>query len=177
MYDDDSGEKIARRETINLDNDDDIKRLISAAESIQDLHASTAPMFVQRFYALTTSPRYTYIAAVIVLYALFGDDVRLAFFPPSSDLTFSVLATFSLLFFLFEFVILSWMNHERKYVWSFAFWLDLIATITMIPDITVFWDLIILGIDTQQVDYIQSSRLGSRSARIVKIVRLVRLVR
>lgn len=172
----DTSETLVRRETINLDMDDDINRLPSAS-TLRDEEVPTAPTFIQACYELMTKQRYTYVAAIVVLYALFGDDVRLAFFPPSSDVTFSVLASLSLLFFLFEFVVFSWMNSERKYRWSFTFWLDLVATVTMLPDITVFWDLIILGIDTQQVDYIQSSRLGSRSARIVKIVRLVRLVR
>eukprot|EP00640_Fibrocapsa_japonica_P002203 CAMPEP_0113953218 /NCGR_PEP_ID=MMETSP1339-20121228/90862_1 /TAXON_ID=94617 /ORGANISM="Fibrocapsa japonica" /LENGTH=352 /DNA_ID=CAMNT_0000961939 /DNA_START=135 /DNA_END=1190 /DNA_ORIENTATION=- /assembly_acc=CAM_ASM_000762 len=105
----------------------------------------------------------TGIMAIMTIYALYGDDVRLYGTPPSADFTFMIIS--SLAFFLFILEMLAscyakpgyfpmdhWskenvqvnMNWRGFYhllaIGSFFFWLDLIATATLIFDIDWIYD-------------------------------------
>ena len=70
-------------------------------------------------------------------------------------------------------------------MWGFIFWLDLISTLSLIPDINFLWDPIVANFDDTSTvnsnnNLLQASRAtkaGTRATRIIRIVRLVRLVR
>lgn len=120
---------------------------------------------------------------IVTTYALFSDDVRVSAFSKSADDVFFGLSTCAMFIFAVE-MSLSFML-KPDYRWSFYFWLDLIATLSIIPDIGWAWDKII-GIgsssnSSSNVSQLQgaakSSRAGARAARVIKIVRLVRLMR
>lgn len=76
--------------------------------------------------------------AIVTLYALFGDDIRLTFMTKDSDDAFYSLSTFALSFFLFEVLLSSFAI--PKYFNSFYFWLDIISTLSLIFDIGWLWD-------------------------------------
>ena len=72
------------------------------------------------------------IMTLLTIYALFFDDIRIVHFSKESDQTFYGIATFVFACFVLE-IITSSMA-KKGYLWSFFFWLDLIATISMVPD-------------------------------------------
>lgn len=78
---------------------------------------------------------------MVTIYALFGDDIRIVAFTKSSDSVFYGLASLSFICFLTE-LIVSWFA-KPKYKLSFYFWLDLIATLSVIPDIGWIWNPIV----------------------------------
>jgi len=124
------------------------------------------------------------IMTLTTVFALFGEDMRLYSFPKSADHYFYALFIFSLLCFATELTINSII--QEGYKWSFFFWLDLVATLSLVPDIKYFIDPVnfLLGIDTSTSSVNataaragRASRAGTRAGRIVRLVRLVRLVR
>jgi hypothetical protein len=78
---------------------------------------------------------------IITIYALFGDDVRILSFTIHDDDWFYLASTFCLLCFLLELVLSVYA--KQGYWLSFYFWLDLIATVSLIPDIGWIWNPII----------------------------------
>ncbi|OMJ84319.1 hypothetical protein SteCoe_14605 [Stentor coeruleus] len=120
---------------------------------------------------------------IVTFYALFSDDIRISQFSKSQDDGFFALSCCALSFFSIE-MIMSFI-FKGEYRWSFYYWLDLIATLSIIPDIDWAWNPIV-GINSSStsssnVNQIQnagkSSRAGARAARVIRIVRLVRLMR
>ncbi|CEL96628.1 unnamed protein product [Vitrella brassicaformis CCMP3155] len=124
----------------------------------------------------------TILMTFVTIFALFGDDVRLAGFYKPSDPYFYALFLISLLLFAFELIINS--ITKENYKWSFFFWLDIIATLSLVPDIPWVVDPIkeVLGISTdggagEAARAGKASRAGARAGRIVRLVRLIRLIR
>lgn len=79
--------------------------------------------------------------AIITVYALFGDDVRLVATNKGADPVFYILTIFCLLCFTVEILMASIATPE--FFMGFYFWLDTIATISLIADIGWIWDLIV----------------------------------
>lgn len=73
------------------------------------------------------------IVVILTVIALFGDDIRLAFFPKSADEAFSVIMC--IIFAVYTVEISLNAISEDKYFNSFYFWLDIISTISLILDI------------------------------------------
>jgi hypothetical protein len=143
---------------------------------------------------------HTYMAvtmALLTVYALFGDDVRLAFTDVNADETFYAISSICLVCFSLE-IILQWIVRP-EYRWGFYFWLDFASTISLIPDIGWLWDPMMDAFEpTDQTSFYdqsteensqgseqssealrasRASRAGTKAGRIVRIVRLVRMVR
>ena len=61
---------------------------------------------------------------------------------------------------------------------SFFFWLDIISTVTMIPDCGWIWEPLIDGNDggDSATDLAKTSRAG-RVTRVIRVIRLIRLIR
>ena len=93
----------------------------------------------------------TILMTLITIYALFGDDVKLAFFPKSADETFNLITSIALGLFIIEITINALT--QENYFNSFYFWLDVISTISLVTDITWAWNAII----GQEEDYNESS--------------------
>jgi hypothetical protein len=122
--------------------------------------------------------------AFVTVYALFGDDIRLAFFTKGADNYFFTLTSFSMVLFLLE-IILSSIAIDG-YFNSFYFWLDAISTVSLITDIGWVWDEIIGTSDYSAANAEQASglaragrgaRIGTKAGRITRVIRLVRLIR
>lgn len=83
----------------------------------------------------------TLFMTIITLYALFANDVRqLAFAKPSDD-TFSAITCAVMFFFLLEIVLASIAKED--YFLGFYFWLDLIASMSLLFDIGWLYDLML----------------------------------
>ena len=75
----------------------------------------------------------TITMSIATVYALFADDIMTLGFPKSDDVIFSSL--FIICLFLFTLELTLSFVFKPGYKWSFYFWLDLIATLSLIPDL------------------------------------------
>ena len=95
---------------------------------------------------------------VVTIFVLFGDDIRILCFPPSADNGFAFFVNLSFLLFVLEMVLHFWAKSDfskgifkvKGYAFSFFFWLDLLAVLSMVPD--VGWLSSGLGLDSGVVD-------------------------
>jgi hypothetical protein len=86
------------------------------------------------------SKLYTIVMTVITIYALFGDDIRIVACPVSADIYFSSVTIVCIFFFSLEIILASIVKHD--YFIGFYFWLDLIATASLIFDVGFVWDYV-----------------------------------
>ena len=83
------------------------------------------------------------VITTLTIYALFGDDIRVAAFDKYADIGFDVVNIIALaciitiinLFTAFSIEILLSVFVKKDYFLSFFFWLDVISTISLILDI------------------------------------------
>mmetsp|Transcript_35528 Transcript_35528/g.25934 ORF Transcript_35528/g.25934 Transcript_35528/m.25934 type:complete len:129 (-) Transcript_35528:1101-1487(-) len=115
---------------------------------------------------------------LITIYALFFDDIRVLVFPKSVDDIFYGITLFAMICYTVEIFLASIAVDD--YFLSFFFWLDLVSTISMIPDCGWIWDPIVgSGSDGKAdsaTDLAKTSRAG-RVTRVIRIIRLIRLIR
>eukprot|EP00351_Strombidinopsis_sp_SopsisLIS2011_P005202 CAMPEP_0116871306 /NCGR_PEP_ID=MMETSP0463-20121206/1572_1 /TAXON_ID=181622 /ORGANISM="Strombidinopsis sp, Strain SopsisLIS2011" /LENGTH=170 /DNA_ID=CAMNT_0004509427 /DNA_START=12 /DNA_END=524 /DNA_ORIENTATION=- len=124
------------------------------------------------------------IMSLVTLFALFGDDFRLWFFTKKADPYFFVCLIISLFLFMLEILINSCVVDEFKY--SFFFWLDIIATVSLIPDIdwiANFGEEMIgmrnssTGADVFPGELAKVEDGSEKLTKIIKSLRLIRLIR
>jgi hypothetical protein len=115
---------------------------------------------------------------LITVYALFFDDLRLLLFQKEDDDIFYGITLFGIVCFTLEILFSCWA--KRDYYNTFFFWLDVISTLSMIPDCGWIWNLIIGGSgaaqSTSAYDLAKTSRAG-RVTRVIRVIRLIRLIR
>ena len=114
---------------------------------------------------------------IVTAYSLFFDDIRVLLIPKSADEVFYMITFGCLCSFAIEIIIASYCKED--YIGTFFFWLDIISTVSMIPDIPWIWEPIIGegsggGGDATQIA--QTSRAG-RVTRVIRGIRLIRLIR
>jgi len=83
--------------------------------------------------------------ALVTIFALLGDDLRLIYAPKEMDSAFTWLNLTILTMFFIQLTLESIAN--EGYIFSFFFWLDFISTVSIITDIGPLMDLI-MGYDT-----------------------------
>jgi hypothetical protein len=83
----------------------------------------------------------TAFMTIVTLYALFGDDIKVAIFTKSADDAFNVITVAALLLFAAEITLNALC--QDGYFNSFYFWLDIISTLSLITDITFIWNAIV----------------------------------
>lgn len=168
------------------DNDSDNSSSAGSVVSVEgtNLIIVSSPFSWQaKLLTFTEGNVMTLIMTFLTLLALFMDDLRLWVFPKGADTAFVVLTVIVFAMFLIEFAILSCL--KKDYLFSFFFWLDFVAALSLIPDMPFIWDPIVgdsSGSDTTTDNLTlaraaRASRAGSRIARIFRFVRLIRLVR
>ena len=123
---------------------------------------------------------------ILSLYVVFGADFRMAFFSKGADEAFSVITVIIMCVFTAETIINA--ISEDKYLNSFYFWLDILATLSLLIDIQwVDRDVSSnYGIDYSTSDPAESallarewfgSQAGTQIDRITRILRLAKYVR
>ena len=110
----------------------------------------------------------------ITAYALLGDDIKLFGFGKYADIHFNILTFCAFVLFGFELVAAS--IGKDDYFLSFFFHLDLIATASLLLDVTWFYDAL-FSASSSLTRAGRMSRVGARAGRAVRVVRLIRLVR
>ena len=121
----------------------------------------------------------TVVMTCTTLYALFGDDLRMWLTTKATDDYFFMGFVVSFILFTSELLVNSCVVDDFKY--SFFFWLDFIATLSLIPDIPWFMDVInsFLGLQLSKygVDVIPGSYVSEKSSKNIKVFKSVRLIR
>lgn len=118
------------------------------------------------------------IMTLFTFYALFAEDIRVAAFGKDADFPFQIVHTIAFSLFLLELIIFSVVRSDYK--WSFFFWLDLIATFSLVADISWIWypiSSLLHQNDNSSNSRGNTTQVGARASRIVRLVRLIRLVR
>ena len=124
------------------------------------------------------------LTMVMTIFALFGDDFRLAFFTKEVDFTFYNLTLICLIGFTIE-ISLNCLC-QSNYFNSFYFYLDVISTISLIADIKYIMDIFTgegddSGDNAEDASQLaragRSARVGTRAGRMTRVIRLVRLIR
>mmetsp|Transcript_9885 Transcript_9885/g.14650 ORF Transcript_9885/g.14650 Transcript_9885/m.14650 type:complete len:641 (-) Transcript_9885:1140-3062(-) len=179
-------------------------------ESFRASPATTKRKIKERCAALVSSSSTVIFMTLVTIYALFGDDVRILALDKSADDAFIVASSIAFFLFLAEIAIHSWCTEgylrfpdwekiklsqtlsisgrERVEmvlsalkIGSFYFWLDLLATLSMILEIPWMSPSSLEGEgDAGSLDSARAgkaSKAGAKAAKIIKIVRMVRLVR
>jgi len=146
----------------------------------------------------------TSFMAIVTIYALYSDDVRVLGFDKSADPAFVVLSSIAFFLFLIEIGVQCWCRDKyikipkniacgreaqwqerlelvKKFFWigSFYFWLDLMATLSMIFELPWMTSVSADGVDDnfENARAGKASRAGAKAARILRVVRMIRLVR
>eukprot|EP00921_Rhytidocystis_pertsovi_P022727 GHVQ01036273.1.p1 GENE.GHVQ01036273.1~~GHVQ01036273.1.p1 ORF type:complete len:826 (-),score=72.14 GHVQ01036273.1:4421-6898(-) len=121
---------------------------------------------------------------LLTVFALCGEDIRVAFFEKSADPVFFVL--FSICLALFGAEIIVFCIVKEGYKWGFFFWLDVLATISLVADIQwlINWLAPVrqygVGNTFDDLSTFQTSDTSTGGSSVLeagKVVRLVRLIR
>jgi hypothetical protein len=113
--------------------------------------------------------------SLITVYSLFFDDIRsLAFTVAADDICYGV-TCFCFVAFAVEIFFAS--ISREGYFLSFFFWLDVVSTLSMIPDIGWVWDLMIGGGGSSQAGNAAQLAKTSRAGRVTRVIRVIRLIR
>ena len=111
--------------------------------------------------------KFQFLINIITVYVLFADYFRVMFFDNRADIYFDVLTIICIFVFVIE--LLVYLIADSKYFLSFYFFLDVLATVFLVFDITSI---------ANRMFYSQNQNSGSEIAiRIGKIVRIIRLIR
>lgn len=120
--------------------------------------------------------------AAVTIFALFGDDIRLWFTTKKADMWIDAALIFSLMAFTIEILVNSCVVDDFKY--SFFFWLDIIATVSICVDVLIVWNAIgqLFGVEPESGDAVMgqlapTSAGSDKVGKIIKALRLIRLIR
>ena len=75
--------------------------------------------------------------AVITIWCLIGEDLRLAIFSKNFDVSLDTVAIFCTIALFVELLMLTIV--QENYFLGFYFWLDLFFVASMVCDINIFW--------------------------------------
>jgi len=131
----------------------------------------------QRSRLLCDSWRFSVLTTGLTVYALFGDDFRLAATHKRTDILFNVLTIGCIGVFTLEIVASSLGKEE--YFMGFFFMLDAVSTITLLMDLTWVGNILFCSGDEggSALKTSRAGRAGARAGRTVRIIRLIRLVK
>ena len=134
---------------------------------------------------------------ILTIFALFASDIRVAWLSLRIDFSFDVVETVLFVIFALEIILLCYAKDD--YMWSFFFWLDIVATLSLIEDIGFIFDNILLiavsssssfsGSETNSTitnsvknsasakKAVSKVSAASRATRVLRIIRIIRLIR
>lgn len=121
---------------------------------------------------------------IITIYALVASDIKQISFGPEADPIFVIITCISMIMFFVELVLSS--ISKQDYWLSFFFWLDLIATVSLVTDIDPLVEAITgdqptegneAGDTATLARASRGARIGTRAGRMTRVIRLIRLIR
>lgn len=111
-------------------------------ESLEEFdYDKKKPTFATKLEKIIDSNYVVIFMAIMTLFILFSNDVQYAWLPDTVDFPFDIIQTIMLGLFTIEIIITC--IAKEGYIWSFFFWLDIVATISLIQDISFIFDPII----------------------------------
>lgn len=151
----------------------------------EDLVVPPPPTPPQRVLAALENKYISTFLTLCTIFALFGDDIRVSFCAKSADATIYNLLFVCFILFAIELAcsVYSRPNYFNRGL-GFQFYLDVVSTLSVIPDIEWIWSHVI-GATTASSSSSQTaalkagraSRAGTKAGRIVRLVRLFRMLR
>lgn len=132
---------------------------------------------VRRCRQLCSSWHWGALTTLLTIYALFGDDFRLAVTHKRLDPMFDVLTITCILVFCVE--IFASSLGQDEYFLGFFFLLDVVSTATLVMDLSWISDLLLCSSaeDSSSLRTARAGRAGARAGRTVRIIRLIRLAK
>lgn len=143
-----------------------------------------------RVVTVLDSAAWTMITTVVTVYVLFAPDIRLAVTPAAADVGFVTMTVFAFVLFTAELVVQAWARPGFKY--SFFFWLDALATVSLVVDMPFIMDPLIALFATlssadpnnaitatSQTVAARAGRiamLGAKAGRLARNIRLARVL-
>ena len=167
----------------NKSNKIDISKPLKISKTITK--SKKRPIWKKRICIFLDSTPFLVFTSLLTIIVLFASDIQIAFLRVEVDKTFNICQCIILGIFLIEFILNCLA--KKDYLFSFFFYLDLIATISLIQDID--WIINpILGYSSNTATSnrkksVQASKAmnkvssASRATRILRIIRIVRLIR
>jgi hypothetical protein len=121
---------------------------------------------------------------LVTIYALLASDIKALSFSIEADAYFVGLTIASMMMFLLE--LISASIGKPGYWLSFFFWLDLIATVSLVTDIDPLVEA--FSGDSEEggsgatdtatlARASRGARIGTRAGRMTRVIRLIRLIR
>merc|ERR1719310_789595 len=117
---------------------------------------------------------FTVMSVLLTIYALTGDDLRMALTFKDVDMYFNVMVLCCLLFFLVELIVSS--VGKQDYFLGFFFLLDAISTLSLILDLTWVSEKITTA-GGKEARGGRTARIGASVGRMVRVLRLIRVVK
>lgn len=128
----------------------------------------------------------TLVMACVTIWVLFGDDIRLVTTRKESDEGFFISFLICFILFVIEIILNSIVQEDYKF--TFFFWLDVVATISIVPDIPYIIDpflsiynmhqnVVDVDWNTTAIRNTNEESYGSRVLRSIRYLRLVRIVK
>ena len=188
---------------VTMGTQNNTKECNDAAEKVYRLKLEKRQQLLLRVKAMTNafleSTPVVIVMSTITLWALFSDDIRQAGTYKTADLGFTVVISICFFLFASEILLASFAKGQdylyippnqfrmkgedlmsslirRFSIGSFYFWLDLVATLSLIFEIDwMIGDSLSSG--AQAASGGSATKAGARAGRIVRLVRMVRLIR
>ncbi|CAI2366775.1 unnamed protein product [Moneuplotes crassus] len=122
--------------------------------------------------------KYTNIIFIILTFvALYLDDTRIGFTKKSADVYIDTIMLFCFFAFSIELVFTSLTKQD--YVFSFFFWLDLVALFSILFDIYYLLDAleVTFRLPTDATNVARAGRAGRAGTRVGRLLKIVRMIR
>jgi hypothetical protein len=178
----------------------------SPAEKKEGINSEQTPQFSEvlkkRIERFCESAQMMVVMGILTIWTLFQGDIRLAGTEKNADLAFQVIISICFFFFSIEILLQcfykngylnlpSWNSEEaedflskwkrRFTLGSFYFWMDIVASFTLVMDMDWMLDSATQSAFQGGKDQISKSasaiRVGARVGRVIRLVRMVRLAR
>jgi hypothetical protein len=142
--------KLKRMETKKdpTGKNDNLALSISVKKPVDDEKKKTNIRWKKKLGDFLDSMWVIIIMTTFTLFALFANDIQAAWCPATVDFPFDVIQCILLCLFTIE-IILNCVAKDG-YIWSFFFWLDIIATLSLIQDINFIFQPMLNAGSTSQ---------------------------
>ena len=130
-----------RRQSV-INKDDSIDEMgVKSQKSLNKEFSKTNRKVKEALERFLDNNIFIMFMSCLTIYALFFDDIRILAVPIEGDNVFFTFSFIVMIVFGFEVVISSYAKDD--YMGSFFFWLDVVSTISMIPDVGWLWSPIL----------------------------------
>jgi len=134
------------------------------------------PTFLKITRSIVEHRLFSLLTALLTIYALTGDDMRLLFTHQPADPVFDGLTLLCIVVFVLEIVLC--MFAKDDYFLSFFFVLDVISTVTLVIDLTWVNDSLQGSEEDMSNDRVSgTAKIGTRTSRVVRVLRLIRIIK